>query len=64
MLDRWICIEDDNPPIGIVLAREKDELQIKYAMHNVNSQLYVAKYQLYLPSEQELRNEIERMYND
>jgi len=30
MLDRWICIEDDNPPIGIVLAREKDELQIKY----------------------------------
>jgi len=56
--------EGDNPPIGIVLAREKDELQIKYAMHNINSQLYVAKYQLYLPSEQELRNEIERMYND
>jgi len=28
MLDRWICIEGDNPPIGIVLAREKDELQI------------------------------------
>jgi len=56
--------EGDNPPIGIVLAREKDELQIKYAMHNVNSQLYVAKYQFYLPSEQELRNEIERLYND
>jgi len=55
--------EGDNPPIGIVLAREKDELQIKYAMHNINSQLYVAKYQLYLPSEQELRHEIERMYN-
>jgi len=56
--------EGDNPPIGIVLAREKDELQIKYAMHNVGSQLYVSKYQLYLPNEQELRNEIERIYND
>ena len=56
--------EGDNPPIGIVLARDKDELQIKYAMHNLNSQLYVAKYQLYLPSEEELRKEIERMYKD
>jgi len=56
--------EGDNPPIGIVLAREKDELQIKYAMHNVSSQLYVSKYQLYLPNEQELRKEIERIYND
>ena len=56
--------EGDNPPIGIVLARDKDELQIKYAMHNLNSQLYVAKYQLYLPSEEELRKEIERMYNN
>ena len=56
--------EGDNPPIGIVLARDKDELQIKYAMHNLNSQLFVAKYQLYLPSEMELRKEIERMYNN
>lgn len=56
--------EGDNPPIGIVLAREKDELQIKYAMHNVSSQLYVSKYQLYLPNELELRKEIERIYNE
>jgi len=56
--------EGDNPPIGIVLAREKDELQISYALHNVSSQLYVSKYQLYLPNEQELRKEIERIYNE
>ncbi len=54
--------EGDNAPIGIVLAREKDELLIKYAMHNLSSQLYVSKYQLYLPNEQELRREIERIY--
>jgi len=54
--------QGDNPPIGIVMARQKDELQIKYAMHNISSQLYVSKYQLYLPNEVELRKEIERIY--
>ncbi|WP_134091405.1 YhcG family protein [Olivibacter sp. XZL3] len=49
----------DNPPIGIVLAREKDDLLIQYAMHNVSSQLFVSKYQLYLPNKEELRAVIE-----
>jgi predicted nuclease of restriction endonuclease-like (RecB) superfamily len=52
----------DNPPIGIILARSKDELQIKYAMSHTNSQLFVKKYQLYLPNEEELRREIELIY--
>jgi len=56
-------VEGDNPPIGIVLAREKDELQIKYAMSHTNSKLFVQKYQLYLPNEEELRREIEMVYN-
>jgi predicted nuclease of restriction endonuclease-like (RecB) superfamily len=47
--------EGDNPPIGIVLAKEKDDLLVKYAMHNISSQLFVNKYQLYLPSKDELR---------
>lgn len=55
-------VEGDNPPIGIVLAREKDELQIKYAMSHTNSKLFVQKYQLYLPNEEELRREIEMIY--
>lgn len=56
--------KDDNPPIGIVLAKQKDELLIQYAMHNVSSQLFVSKYQLYLPNEDELRHEIELMYQE
>lgn len=56
-------VEGDNPPIGIVLAREKDELQIKYAMSHTHSKLFVQKYQLYLPNEEELRREIEMIYN-
>ena len=45
----------DNPPVGIVLAREKDEMVVKYAMHNISSQLWIAKYQLYLPDKEELK---------
>lgn len=55
--------EGDNPPIGIVLAKEKDELLIQYAIHNVSSQLFVNKYQLYLPNKEELRNLIEAQLN-
>ncbi len=50
----------DNPPIGIVLAKEKNDLLVKYAMHNVSSQLFISKYQLYLPNREELQNLIER----
>ncbi len=56
-------VPGDNPPVGIVLARRKDELQIKYAMSNTNSKLFVQKYQLYLPDEEELKREIEMIYN-
>lgn len=52
-------VEGDNPPIGIVLAKEKDDLIVQYAMHNISSQLFVNKYQLYLPNKEELRSEIE-----
>ncbi|GHT61784.1 DUF1016 domain-containing protein [Bacteroidia bacterium] len=44
----------DNPPIGIVLAREKDEYVVEYAMHTISSRLFVSKYQLYLPTKEEL----------
>ncbi|MCO6481144.1 MAG: DUF1016 family protein [Phaeodactylibacter sp.] len=56
--------EGDNPPIGIVLAREKDELLIKYALHGISSQLFVNRYQLYLPNREELRAEVERIYEE
>lgn len=55
--------EGDNSPIGIVLAKEKDELLVQYAMHNISSQLFVNKYQLYLPDKDELRNLIETQLN-
>ncbi|WP_130472789.1 PDDEXK nuclease domain-containing protein [Candidatus Magnetaquicoccus inordinatus] len=53
-------VEGDNPPIGIILSRNKDELLVKYATYQMNSQLFVQKYQLYLPEREELRRELER----
>jgi predicted nuclease of restriction endonuclease-like (RecB) superfamily len=53
--------EGDNPPIGIVLAREKDEYVIEYAMHNISSRLFVSKYQLYLPTKEDLIRALERI---
>ena len=50
----------DNPPIGIVLAKEKDELLVKYALYNISSQLFISKYQLYLPNREELHQLIMR----
>ena len=53
-------VEGDNPPIGIILSRRKDELLVEYATYQMNSQLFVQKYQLYLPEREELRRELEQ----
>jgi predicted nuclease of restriction endonuclease-like (RecB) superfamily len=51
--------EGDNPPIGMILSKNKDELLVEYATYQMNSQLFVQKYQLYLPECEELRRELE-----
>ncbi|MBI3712246.1 MAG: DUF1016 domain-containing protein [Burkholderiales bacterium] len=50
--------EGDNPPIGIILSRDKDELLVEYATYNMDSQLFVQKYQLYLPDRESLQREL------
>jgi len=52
--------DGDNLPIGIVLAKEKDDLLVQYALNNITSQLFISKYQLYLPDKEELRKLIEK----
>ena len=51
--------EGDNPPMGIILSRNKDELLVEYATYQMSGQLFVQKYQLYLPEREELRRELE-----
>ena len=47
-------VNGDNPPIGIILTKEKDDFLFKYATYGMDSQLFVSKYQLYLPNKEEL----------
>ena len=45
----------DNPPIGIVMGHYKDELMVEYATYGMDSNLFVSKYELFLPNKEELR---------
>ena len=45
---------DDNAPIGIILSKNKDELLVEYATYGMDSNLFVSKYELYLPNRKEL----------
>jgi len=54
------CI-GDNPPIGIVLGAYKDQILIEYALDNIGNQLFVSKYQLYMPDSKALSNELARL---
>ena len=59
MYDELKKSADDNPTIGIVLCSETDEDIAKYSILKGNEQLFATKYKLYLPTEEELRAEIE-----
>ena len=56
--------EGDNPTIGIVLCSDTDEDIAKYSILHGNEQLFASKYKLYLPTEEELRAEIENHENN
>ncbi len=54
--------EGDNPPIGIVLCADKSESLVEFTLPESETQVFASKYKLYLPTEQELREELRRGY--
>jgi hypothetical protein len=52
--------QDDNPTIGLILCSERNETVAKYSVLSESKQLFASKYLLELPSEEELRVELER----
>lgn len=59
MYDELKRNEGDNPTMGIILCADTDEDIARYSILHGNEQLFASKYKLYLPSEEELRAEIE-----
>lgn len=55
---------NDNPPIGIILARGKDELLVKYATFGIDSNLFQVKYELYLPNPDELKRLVDNIMKE
>ena len=60
MFDELKKDSSDNPTLGIILCSETDEDIAKYSILKGSEQLFASKYKLYLPTEEELKAEIER----
>jgi predicted nuclease of restriction endonuclease-like (RecB) superfamily len=50
----------DNPTIGLILCTEKDRTVVKYSVLKESKQIFASKYQMYLPTEKQLEQEIQR----
>lgn len=55
---REMTNDGDNPPIGILLCDSKSEAVVRYTLPEENNQIFASRYKLYLPTEDELRNEL------
>lgn len=60
MYDDLVKGEDDNPTIGVLLCTETDNTIAKYSVPHESEQLFAAKYMSFMPTEEELRREIEK----
>lgn len=60
MFDDLFVAPDDNPTIGLILCAEKNETVARYSVLNDRKQIFASKYMLCLPTEEQLRLEIER----
>lgn len=59
-----MMMEGENPPIGIVLGHSKDDLMVEYATYGMDTKLFVAKYELYLPNIDDLRKMVREIVVD
>ena len=56
--DRHVKADDETPTIGIVLCHRKNDALVELTLPK-NANIYASKYQLYLPSKEELRKQVE-----
>ena len=55
---RELMNEGDNPPVGILLCADKSHTLVRYTLPEDNTQIYAAKYMPYMPTEEELKREL------
>lgn len=57
-------VEDDNAPIGIILAANKDDIMVRYATGGLSNKVFVSKYQTYLPDKDLLQERVREILED
>ena len=55
---RYMMNEGDNPPVGILLCAQKSNTLVRLTLPEDNTQIYAAKYMPYMPTEEELKREL------
>lgn len=58
--DRDIKADFENPTIGVLLCADKNDAVVKYSLPLANQQIFASKYQLHLPSEEQLLAEVRK----
>ena len=53
--DREICIQEDNPTIGLILCTDKNDAVVEYVLDKGNERIFASRYKLELPPKEELR---------
>lgn len=61
--DRNEKLPDENPTIGILLCTAKNDEMVKMTLPKDNKTILASKYELYLPSEETLKAEVEKLAN-
>ncbi len=56
--------EGDNPPIGIVLGADKNDILVEYAIGGISNKIFVSKYQIYLPDRKILEQKVKEIMKE
>ena len=62
--DRMEKLPDENPTVGILLCANKNDTVVKFSLPEDNKNILASKYELYLPSEQNLLEEIKEVIEE
>lgn len=58
--DREVREADDNPTVGLILCSEKNDAVVRYVLDEEQQQIFASRYQLHMPTEEQLQQEIQR----
>lgn len=61
--DLEVRADDDNPTVGLILCTDKNDAVVEYVLDEDNRRIFASRYQLYLPTEEELRRELIHEHN-